>query len=119
MALIGGFLVFIASILAYNSYNHFYEFMLIGLFLILLPFTIKEISVKTFNLLYIMLFAAQNSGINEKSPINGFRNVAARQWIYTGWPLQESMILGIPVTVFFIGWLALALLPVSLYYAVK
>lgn len=49
--------------------------------------------------------------------IHEFPNVFAEQWVYQGWPFPVG-VFSIPVVVFFLGWFALTVIPVSVYYLV-
>jgi len=50
--------------------------------------------------------------------IHEFPNTFAKQWTYQNFPFNDILILNIPITVFFVGWVALAIIPISVYYYV-
>ena len=50
--------------------------------------------------------------------IHEFPNTFAGQWTYQNFPFNDILILNIPITVFFVGWVALAIIPISVYYYV-
>ena len=50
--------------------------------------------------------------------IHEFPNTFAKQWTYQNFPLNDTLILNIPIIVFFVGWIALAIIPISVYYYV-
>lgn len=58
----------------------------------------------------VILITAYAQGLLHEWP-----NVYAKEWIYHNWPLQNLQVLGIPATVLFCGWIALAIIPYSIW----
>ena len=50
--------------------------------------------------------------------VHEFPNTFAKQWTYQNFPFNDVLFFDIPVTVFFVGWIALAIIPISVYYYV-
>lgn len=46
-------------------------------------------------------------------------NTFAHQWVYQNFPFGNMQVFGITSTVFFLGWAALVMIPISAYYAVR
>jgi len=74
---------------------------------------LKCLIEKPASYIFITLLASYVNAI-----IHEFPNTFARQWAYQNFPLNHIMILNIPVVVFFIGWIGLTIIPVSVYFYV-
>jgi len=48
--------------------------------------------------------------------IHEFPNTYAKQWVYNNWLFKNYYFLNMPSDVFFIGWIALTMIPISIYY---
>ncbi|MEK6885465.1 MAG: hypothetical protein AABX17_00705 [Nanoarchaeota archaeon] len=117
-------LFFIASKIIYNT--PYSGFWLVGLFWIFISIYPNYLSEKKKGISYIRILLSNPKIIIVativSTYINAFLheypNLYANQWVYQNLIFPEVVFLGIPIVVL-IGWLALSLFPVSLYYLVR
>ncbi len=113
--------------LAFRAKIMYFGFFFFSLLVLTVFFYFNYLSEKTKNKSYVRLVLqnpTQTIAVTlvvayVQALIHEVPNVFAKQWIYQNFPFNNAMVFGVPVLVFFLGWVALVVIPVSVYYLVK